>query len=203
MDIWINNIISTLCLNDINKSHDVLDIGSAYGIFSFPASAKSNSLVAMDIEKRHLDILKKSNKFKNLKTLKGKIPEINFKSNRFDIVHCSKVFHFFTDEEIIFTLKKIYKWLKNNGKAYILITKPGDASNSKDLLNYLKKQKNNYIFYAEKDLFINFIDKNRFLAMCINENFNIYKIIDFCTISNLDIIGVVLEKKKKDRLCIL
>lgn len=105
----------------------VLDMGAAYGVATIPVLAKGAEVVAVDIEYRHLDILKKHVPLAvqaRLKTVIGGLPDIDFPENSFSAILCSRVLHFLRGEDIDVAMNKFKLWLKPKGRLYLITETP-------------------------------------------------------------------------------
>lgn len=102
----------------------VIDIGCAYGVASIPALENGITVIANDIDDRHLDILAQrtpENLLKNLVCLKANFPhELNFHQSSLSSVHLSFVLSFLNGEEVRLGFSKIYKWLDSEGEIFII-----------------------------------------------------------------------------------
>ena len=109
------------------KGHH-LDIGAAYGIATIPALERGAKVTAVDLSKAHLDILTENcpkNIKSNLTTQVGRIPyTFQFEDNTFNGIHISQVFHFLRGEEIEKSIALAYKWLKPEGKIFVIACSP-------------------------------------------------------------------------------
>nr|ABM63527.1 BryB [Candidatus Endobugula sertula] len=106
---------------------EVLDLGCAYGIATIKALEQGAQVLAVDMEKQHLDILsdRVRDEIKNrLSTQVGILPDIGFEEERFSAIHASRVLHFLTPQEIQQILGKMYRWLKPGGKLYLVTDSP-------------------------------------------------------------------------------
>lgn len=106
----------------------VLDIGAAYGVATLAALENGAAVYCNDIEIKHLKIveeLAKQKGFKRLKLVPGSFPrELNFCENKFEAILIARVLHFFDPETLDLSLKLTYKWLKPNGKLFIVADTP-------------------------------------------------------------------------------
>jgi len=110
------------------SSCPVLDIGAAYGVATLKALAKGASVIANDIDQRHLDILweraPKSQRSR-LQLKPGSFPhELHFTSNSIRAVLIARVFHFFSGPLIEESIAKIHEWLIPEGKLFIIAETP-------------------------------------------------------------------------------
>jgi len=102
----------------------LLDIGSAYGAATIPAILNGAKVIACDIGKEHLEILRESvpkEYLHLLQTTSDAFPEqLNFPKESLSAVHISMVLHFMKGEEILTGLRKCYEWLETGGKLFIV-----------------------------------------------------------------------------------
>lgn len=113
--------------DSVNSAGPALDIGAAYGVASLAIIAKGAKVVAVDMEARHLDILKQKVPAKyqtNLETILGTLPYINFPADSFATILCSRVLHFLKGEDIDICMEKFKCWLKPGGRLYLIAETP-------------------------------------------------------------------------------
>lgn len=105
-----------------------LDIGCAYGVATIPALELGVDMYAIDLDQRHLDILKSrvDTRLKDkLTLLHGSFPEnFNFPENKFSAILMSRIFTFLTPEQIKNGLQKVYNWLAPGGKIFLVNHSP-------------------------------------------------------------------------------
>jgi ubiquinone/menaquinone biosynthesis C-methylase UbiE len=120
--------ISQEFINFCERGKSVLEIGAAYGVATLQAVQKGCSVVANDIDNRHLEILldRAPQRYKQNITLKpGRFPEgIFFDDNTFDAILICRVLHFFSGREIELAIKKATNWLKPGGRIYVVAETP-------------------------------------------------------------------------------
>ncbi len=105
----------------------LLDIGAAFGIATIPALEMGADVIAVDIERKHLDRINQNvpqHLKNNLKTLQGRFPDIDFPTNSLAGVYISQVFPFLTGHEIEIGVKKIFNWLIPGGKVFVIAFTP-------------------------------------------------------------------------------
>ncbi|MFD9789951.1 amino acid adenylation domain-containing protein [Streptomyces sp. NPDC059070] len=106
---------------------EVLDLGCAYGIASIAALERGARVVALDMEKKHLEILEQrvNDDARTRLTLRqGVLPDVDFEDGRFTAVHASRVMHFLTPEGVGVTLRKMFRWLEPGGKVFLSTDSP-------------------------------------------------------------------------------
>ncbi|MBL3656312.1 class I SAM-dependent methyltransferase [Fulvivirga sediminis] len=105
----------------------VLDVGAAYGVATLPALRKGLEVVAIDINKEHLNSLEKRvpvTQESRLTTMEVNFPYVNFPDNYFQAIYISQVFPFLKPFEIEMAAEKIFKWLRHGGKLYVVSFTP-------------------------------------------------------------------------------
>jgi SAM-dependent methyltransferase len=100
----------------------VLDVGAAFGVASIPAVERGASVIANDIEPRHLTVLWERTPpelRRRLTLLPGRFPqELAFERESLDAVHASNVLNFLRGDEIEIGLRQVWRWLKPGGKVF-------------------------------------------------------------------------------------
>lgn len=106
---------------------EVLDLGCAYGVASIAALERGARVVALDMERKHLDILgeRVNDEARERLTLRqGVLPDVDFADGRFTAVHASRVMHFLSPEDVRLTLRKMFRWLAPGGKVFLSTDSP-------------------------------------------------------------------------------
>lgn len=93
-----------------------LDVGCSSGITANYLSKYFKKTVAIDIDKRALEIAQKENKTKNLTFKYMDSEDMTFKNNSFDVVICHQVYNFVNNPTKL--MKEIYRVLKPGGACY-------------------------------------------------------------------------------------
>lgn len=105
-----------------------LEIGTAYGVATLQALARGATVVANDIEIRHLHILTQRTAEKDLPRLRlvpGAFPrELHFEENTFQSILIARVLHFFDPVTLELAVKKAWDWLKPTGKLIVVADTP-------------------------------------------------------------------------------
>ena len=106
----------------------VADLGVGYGFTTQRALEKGATVIANDLEPKHLEILLKqlSEEYKTRISFKvGAIPgDIHFTENSLGAVLASRFLHFLSGEMIELTLSNVYKWLAPGGKLFVVTETP-------------------------------------------------------------------------------
>jgi len=124
----------------------VLEIGAAFGVVAKEALARGATVIANDIDNRHLMALAQSTpkQFLPKLYLNNKIfPwKTSFKENSLKAILMSRVAHFLTPEEIELALTKCHNWLAPGGKLFFVAMSPyHHLLREKFLPIYLSKMK--------------------------------------------------------------
>lgn len=101
-----------------------LDIGAAYGVASIAALAKGASVVANDIDGRHLEILRQRTPEEHRQRLSlaaGDFPDkLDFAPGSLGSVLICRVMHFFDGPTIERAAAKVMTWLAPGGKVFVV-----------------------------------------------------------------------------------
>lgn len=113
---------------NVSSPFPCLEIGAAYGNVTLEALKAGATIIANDLDGRHLQILKESiepSVESRLTLMPGKFPEeINLESQSIAAIFASRVFHFFPPEEFERALKKAFDILTLSGKIFITCETP-------------------------------------------------------------------------------
>jgi len=105
-----------------------IDIGAAYGIISLRALEKGAILIANDVEKRHLLILRKSAPKRNLSRLllniSSFLEQTVFPANSVGAILLRRVIHFLTPAQLEIAIDKVAQWLRPGGSVFIITMSP-------------------------------------------------------------------------------
>jgi len=172
-------------------SDPVLDIGAAYGIATLAALEKGACVVANDLDKRHLDILKSKVPpalLANLELKPGKMPsDLDFPQNHFGGILASRILNFVEPNLLKQSFSLIYKWLKPGAKFFYLGATPYMGTFKNFLTQYEKNKQDGcewpglieniqaYAPYRSKNLpsFINLLDKDMLIKLMSEANLQI------------------------------
>ena len=107
----------------------IVDLACAYGVATQAVLRGSKaSVIAMDLEQQHLDVLVQAistEEKKRLRCFQCHFPtDFNLAKDSVDLLHCSHMFHFLTGEEIQDGLKKILLALKPGGQMFLNTVTP-------------------------------------------------------------------------------
>jgi ubiquinone/menaquinone biosynthesis C-methylase UbiE len=124
----IEEFLSNAIKNDTAQSL-FLEIGSGYGNIAkkFFKETQQAKLLANDLSKEHLLLVKSNVEDKNLERLflnYQSFPNLTVKDGSIQAVMAHRIFHFLTGKQIEEGLKKIHTWLKPTGKLYIAVNSP-------------------------------------------------------------------------------
>jgi hypothetical protein len=105
-----------------------LEIGAAYGVATIPALESGATIIANDIDPRHLDILKQrvpAPLQKNLILRPGRFPgDIEFDPHSLEAILICRVLHFFDQPTIELAFQKMSSWLAPKGRLFALTETP-------------------------------------------------------------------------------
>lgn len=114
-----------------------LEIGAAYGVATLPALAQGASVIANDLDARHLQILTDrvpEAHRSRFSTIAGSFPEeIRLEKGVLGATLVARVLHFFDGPKIELSMHQIAAWLAPGGKLFIVAETPY-------LKNFLKFQ---------------------------------------------------------------
>jgi SAM-dependent methyltransferase len=105
----------------------VLDMGCAYGIATRAALDLGATVHACDMEAGHIEILEQevpAEQRTRLTTSVGTLPGVEFADGCFGAILCSRVLHFLLAVEIRATLEKMHRWLRPEGRLYLVVDTP-------------------------------------------------------------------------------
>jgi SAM-dependent methyltransferase len=105
----------------------VLDMGCAYGVATRAALDRGATVHACDMEAGHVEILAQEvpeGQRARLVTSVGTLPNVEFPDASFDAILCSRVLHFLLATEIRTTLAKMQRWLRPEGRIFLVTDTP-------------------------------------------------------------------------------
>jgi SAM-dependent methyltransferase len=105
-----------------------LEIGTAYGVATVAAIKAGAKVIANDLDRQHLDILKSNiprDLMPQLKTIPGKFPDdLLLPPNTLSAILTCRVLHFMGPNEFSNSLMSIFELLSPGGKAFIVVDTP-------------------------------------------------------------------------------
>ena len=107
--------------------HWCLDIGSAYGIHTLAAIEAGAKMVALDLDPRHLEILRSqvpADKQDRVRTVLGAFPDADLPSAEFGAILACRVLHFLDGPTLEVAARKLLDLLVPGGKVYIRAMTP-------------------------------------------------------------------------------
>jgi SAM-dependent methyltransferase len=118
----------------------VLEIGCAYGVATIPALEKGASVIANDLDERHLTLLKSyapPSSLERLQLKPGRMPEdLDFPQESLGAVLASRVLNFVHPTKLEQSFHLIFKWLKKGGKFFYLGGSPWSGTYARFLPQY-------------------------------------------------------------------
>ncbi len=125
-------------------SFPVADLGVGYGFTTYKALEKGATVIANDLESKHIQVLidRLPDKYKTRLTTKiGAIPEeIEFDKNSLGGILASRFLHFLSGAKIEEAILKMYQWLKPGGKLFV-VTETPYLGNLKDFIPIYEDKK--------------------------------------------------------------
>jgi 2-polyprenyl-3-methyl-5-hydroxy-6-metoxy-1,4-benzoquinol methylase len=101
----------------------VADIGAAYGISTIPALEKGATVIAVDIDERHLKILRQqvSEALQDrLTTVCAAFPEeLDFAASSIGAFLIARVVHFLQPKSLLLAAERLHNWLVPGGKVFL------------------------------------------------------------------------------------
>lgn len=106
----------------------VLEIGAAYGLTVLPTLERGSTVIANDIDERHLLLLREQAPLElrsNLILNKRRFPdETEFPENSLGAILACRVVHFLTGEEMERGIEKMKRWLVPGGQIFVVTLSP-------------------------------------------------------------------------------
>ena len=121
MSKWGIEEIETLeAINKIGYAEKVLDVAAGDGRFINELLKISESVTAIDIDSKELEILKDNCPEEFINKLKVEVVDIKnkfpYQDNSYDTIFCTGTLHLFDKETISFIISEMKRCLKENGK---------------------------------------------------------------------------------------
>jgi SAM-dependent methyltransferase len=106
----------------------VVDIGAAYGVATIPALEAGANVIAVDVDERHLEILKRRvpmTCLKRLRTISASFPEgFQLDNDSIGAFLVSNVVHFLSPSRLQLAAKCLFDWLIVDGKVFLTAATP-------------------------------------------------------------------------------
>ena len=99
----------------------------AYGVATLKALENGATVVASDIEPRHLEILARrvpAALSDQLETREAALPDCDFEPGRYRAILASRVLHFLNGEQIELAVRKMRDWLAPGGRLFLVADTP-------------------------------------------------------------------------------
>jgi SAM-dependent methyltransferase len=106
---------------------EVLDVGCAYGVATLAALDAGASVLACDMEPRHLDILRKrvpTEQLDRFRCSPATLPGTDFPPHSFGAILAARVLHFLNGAQIETAVGKMHDWLQPGGQLYLITDTP-------------------------------------------------------------------------------
>ncbi len=106
---------------------EVVDIGAAYGVATLAALERGATVIANDVDSRHLEILaeRAGPHEDRLTVISGAFPnELDFMPGSVGAILICRVLHFFDGATIEQSIQKLSRWLAPGGKVFIVAETP-------------------------------------------------------------------------------
>ncbi len=133
----LNNMgYMTTCLDEFSREFvqfaaiapgPVLDVGAAYGVATLSALNAGATVIANDIDERHLNMLMgrvDPELWDRVELLSGDFPELPINSSSLGAALVCRVLHFFEGERVERSAEALFGWLKPGGKVFIVTETP-------------------------------------------------------------------------------
>ncbi len=107
--------------------YPVLDVGCAYGVASLAALEAGASVIANDIDARHLQILQarvSGDQKDRLQICSGAFPDLPFSPEILEAVLIARVLHFFNGSALERSAACVFDWLIPGGKVFVVAETP-------------------------------------------------------------------------------
>jgi SAM-dependent methyltransferase len=107
----------------------VLDIGAGFGVATLSAAAAGASVIANDVDNRHLQIIVEqatnAGLVERLSTRLSRFPtDLHFPSQSLGAIHASQVLHFLSGSELMTGAALMFRWLQPGGRVFTVTATP-------------------------------------------------------------------------------
>ncbi len=163
-----------------------LEIGAAFGYTTLLALENGASVIANDLDERHLLELERAAKERGLSKLQTQSAEfpvgLNFPAKSFRKILICRVLHFFSGLDIKKALNKVFDWLEPGGELYVVCettylknwmsfipeyeqrkeqgaTYPGEINNPKHWENTWSDNLPNFVHWLDKESLVNLFEE--------------------------------------------
>lgn len=109
------------------QNSPVLDVGAAFGVATLAALEKGATVIANDLDSRHLAQIEElaSEQWRSRLTFcLGEFPQIDIDRQSLGAILVARVLHFFTGPQIEVAVAKMGSWLQSGGKVFITAETP-------------------------------------------------------------------------------
>ena len=137
------------CIKDAVNQNKLwsLEIGAGFGTNASVIVSAGVKLYCNDLEKKHLDHIKKSlGGVNNIHYLSDDFLALQFEEKSLHSIFSSRVIHFLTPPELEKAFQLFHKWLKPNGKLFLSVETPFLGNWKKFIPEFekRKKERDNY-----------------------------------------------------------
>lgn len=108
-----------------NNEEWSLEVGAAFGLTAAIAVSRGARLIVNDLDARHLDFFKNNldkGLYSNIRLEVGNFLELDITSESINTILASRVLNMLSGEDIEKAAALMYKWLKYDGKVFIVAT---------------------------------------------------------------------------------
>jgi cyclopropane fatty-acyl-phospholipid synthase-like methyltransferase len=158
---------------NLKKNDSLLDLGAGSGAISLPFSKSVSKVCAVDISKKLLDSIPKTN---NLTKIVDDLRDIDFKEGSFSKIIFYFTIQHFTEAEVICLFEKMYKWLHKDGLIYI-----GDIPEATKLFDFFNTDERKEIYFnsilKKQPIIGTWFTKEFLVELARSKNFKSAKVI--------------------------
>jgi len=138
-----------------------LDIGAAYGSITLQALEKKATVIANDVDLRHLCVLRHlipKKYWDRLYLKEGRFPgDLSFIEGSLSAVLLRRIIHFLSPDDIETGLKNIHSWLVDGGRVFIVVVSPYHTYFRKYLKIYEQKWREGNLWPGVINNFKNYV----------------------------------------------